>query len=119
MNRRMRWNQTPPNLDDYHPDCLAVGTGPLQQAPAMDDAIPKSSGNKRAIENCEMHTPRVKHPRMIRKHPRMIRRMGAQAWFLKGVYCIYRLCNHVNDVFVTWTLVVSYPQKGTGIPHRQ
>lgn len=70
MNRRMRWNQTPPNLDDYHPDCLAVGTGPLQQAPAMDDAIPKSSGNKRAIENCEMHTPQSKASKNDPKAPK-------------------------------------------------
>ena len=87
MNRRMRWNQTPPNLDDYHPDCLSVGTGPLQQAPAMDDAIPKSSGNKRAMENSDMHTPQSKAPKNSPKNggPGVVSKRGL----------LHRLCHHV------------------------
>ena len=103
MNRRMRWNQTPPNLDDYHPDCLAVGTGPLQQAPAMDDANTKSTGNKRGAESLNMHTPRGKAPK-----PSPNNGDTGMVSKKKGVYFI---CNHVNDVFVTWTLVVNYPHE--------
>ena len=102
MNRRMRWNQTPPNLDDYHPDCLAVGTGPLQQAPAMDDASTKSTGNKRGPESLDMRTPKGKAP----KHTPNNEDSGMVS--KKGVYFI---CNHVNDVFVTWVLVVNYPHE--------
>jgi hypothetical protein len=36
----------------------------------MDDAIPKSSGNKRAIENCEMHTPQSKASKNDPKAPK-------------------------------------------------
>ena len=39
MNRRIQWSQSPPNLDDYSPECLQSGAlGPLQQAPPDDTA---------------------------------------------------------------------------------
>ena len=49
MNRRIKWSQTPPNLDDYAPECLqSSALGPLQQAaPAAADPAESQGGQKR------------------------------------------------------------------------
>lgn len=34
LNRRIKWNQQPPNFDDYAPECLQSGAmAPFQQGP--------------------------------------------------------------------------------------
>jgi hypothetical protein len=50
MNRRIQWNQSPPNVSDYSSECLqSTALGPFHQGePVGEDAeVPK----KRSIEN--------------------------------------------------------------------
>ena len=63
MNRRIKWNQTPPNFDDYAPECLQSGAmAPFQQGPPALDEPPKKRTRSEGVEGNQ--TPKAKsHPK--------------------------------------------------------
>ena len=55
-NRRIQWSQTPPNFNDYAPECLqSHALGPLQQAAPMpvEEGNPQKKSVKRGAETPE------------------------------------------------------------------
>lgn len=67
MNRRVRWNQTPPNLDEYDPSKLkAQKLAPVQKFPAL--ALPPGSAQQVGdVETPRRAAPTPKTPKVSPK----------------------------------------------------
>ena len=64
MNRRVQWNQTPPNMNDFDPECLKA-PGPLQQQSAIpEDEATGERKPKRASSGSTGPTPNPKAPKL-------------------------------------------------------
>lgn len=73
MNRKLKWNQQPPNLDDYAPECLEKSTGvPFQQAPVENE--PVEGGQKRPHPNTGESSVKVPKQQSV---PKSAKRMPA------------------------------------------
>ena len=67
MNRRVQWNQTPPNMNDYNPECLASGAGPLQQQ-ALPAEVPNNTPKSGAKRLNNGPGPAAKIPKVETPH---------------------------------------------------
>ena len=86
MNRKMKWTQQPPNLDDYAPECLEKATGvPFQQAPVETEQV--EVGQKRPHPSAGESSVKVPKHQPV---PKSIKRLpaGLSYFFPKRVVSI-------------------------------